>query len=140
LRQRITMRCRTQPLSHEEMNGYINERLRIGGANGTPIFSPEAVEAIYKYSRGIPRVANLLCENSLINSFVDQVKPVPPGLVREAAHEFELDELDPIARPVVRNGEDPSKTVEELLRGLNHLLEEMGRNNSVTSGPHERKP
>jgi hypothetical protein len=140
LRQRITMRCRTQPLSHEEMTGYINERLRIGGANGTPIFSPEAVETIYKYSRGIPRVANLLCENSLINSFVDQVKPVPPSVVHEAAHEFELDELDPMARPVVRNGEDPSKTVEGLLRSLNHLLQEMGRNNSMTSGAHERKP
>jgi hypothetical protein len=140
LRQRITMRCRTQPLSFEEMTGYIKERLRIGGANGTPIFSPEAIEAVYKYSRGIPRVANLLCENSLIGSFVDQVKPVPPKVVHEAAHEFELDELDPMARPVVRSSEDPSKTVEGLLRSLNHLLEEMGRNNSVTSGAHERKP
>jgi general secretion pathway protein A len=140
LRQRITMRCRTQPLSYEEMTGYISERLRIGGANGTPIFSPEAVKAIYKYSRGIPRVANLLCENSLINSFVDQVRPVPPSVVHEAAHDFELDGLDPMARPVASNGEDPSKTVEGLLRSLNHLLEEMGRNNSVTSGAHERKP
>src|SRR5438067_6832084 len=43
LRQRITMRCRTQPLSSEEMTGYINERLRIAGANGTPTFSPDAV-------------------------------------------------------------------------------------------------
>jgi hypothetical protein len=98
------------------------------------------VEAVYKYSRGIPRVANLLCENSLISAFVDQVKPVPPGVVHEAAHEFELDELDPMARPVVRNGEDPSKRVEELLRSLNHLLEEMGQNHSVSSGVHERKP
>jgi len=140
LRQRITMRCRTQPLSREEMTGYINERLRIGGANGTPIFSSEAVEAIFKYSRGIPRVANLLCENSLINSFAGQLKPVPPSMVHEAAHEFELDELDPMARPVARNGEDPSKTVEGLLRSLSHILEEMGRNNSVTTGVHERKP
>src|SRR6266478_2774813 len=61
-------------------------------------------------------------------------------IVHEAAHEFELDELDPMARPVVRSSEDPSKTVEGLLRSLNHLLEEMGRNNSVTSGAHERKP
>src|SRR6266436_5667633 len=118
----------------------LEERLRIGGANGTPIFSQEAIEAVYKYSRGIPRVANLLCENSLIGSFVDQVKPVPPKVVHDAAHEFELDELDPMARPVVRSSEDPSKTVEGLLRSLNHLLEEMGRNNSVTSGAHERKP
>jgi hypothetical protein len=122
------------------MTGYINERLRIAGANGTPIFSAEAVEAIFKYSRGIPRVANLLCENSLINSFVDQVKPVAPGVVHEAAHEFELDELDPMARPVIRNGDDPSNKVEDLLRSLNVLLEEMGRNNSISSAVHERKP
>jgi hypothetical protein len=98
------------------------------------------VEAVYKYSRGIPRVANLLCENSLISAFADQVKPVPASMVHDAAREFELDELDPMARPVVPTSEDPSKTVEGLLRSLNHLLQEMGRNNSVTSGAHERKP
>jgi general secretion pathway protein A len=140
LRQRITMRCRTQPLSLEELAGYIAERLRIGGANGTTIFSQEAIEAIYKYSRGIPRVANLLCEHSLMNSFVEQIRPVPEKVVREAAHEFELDEVDPMARPVLRNGEDPSVAVEGLLRSLNHLLQEMGRNNTVRSEVGERKP
>ena len=140
LRQRITMRCRTQPLSLEELAGYIAERLRIGGANGAPIFAPEAIEAIYKYSRGIPRVANLLCEHSLMNSFVEQIRPVPEKVVCEAAHEFELDEVDPMARPVLRNGEDPSVAVEGLLRSLNHLLQEMGRNNTVGSEVGERKP
>ena len=130
LRQRITMRCRTKPLSYEELTGYIAERLRIGGANGTPIFSPEATQAIYKYSRGIPRVANLLCEHALINAFVDQKRPVPQRAVEEAATEFELDEVDPLARPIVRNGDDPAK-VEGLIRSLNHLLEEMNRTNAV---------
>ena len=138
LRQRITLRCRTQPLSQSEMNGYINERLRIAGANGTPIFSPEAIEAVYKYSRGIPRVANLLCENALINSFVDQVKPVAPAVVHEAAHEFELDELDPMARPIHRGSGESPQSVESLLKSLNHLLEEMGRRNVIEV--HERKP
>jgi general secretion pathway protein A len=138
LRQRITLRCRTQPLSHSEMTGYINERLRIAGANGTPIFSPEAIDAVYKYSRGIPRVANLLCENALINSFVDQVKPVAPAVVHEAAHEFELDELDPMARPITRGGAESSQSVESLLRSVNHLLEEMGRKDVIEV--HERKP
>jgi general secretion pathway protein A len=138
LRQRITMRCRTKPLSHDELSGYIAERLRIGGANGTPIFSAEAIEVIYKYSRGIPRVANLLSEHSLINAFVDQVRPVPPGAVEEAAHEFELDEVDPMARPVARRDDDQAK-VESLLRSLNHLLQEMGRANAVASDARERK-
>lgn len=140
LRQRITMRCHTQPLSHEELSGYIAERLRIGGANGTPVFSPESIELIFKYSRGIPRVANLLCEHSLINSFVEQVRPVPERVVQEAAHEFELDEVDPMARPVARNGEDPSAAVEGLLRSLSHLLQEMSdRTKSVRSEAGGRK-
>ena len=130
LRQRITMRCRTKPLSYEELTGYIAERLRIGGANGTPVFSPEATQAIYKYSRGIPRVANLLCEHALINAFVDQQRPVPARAVEDAATEFELDEVDPMARPILRNGDDPAK-IEGLIRNLNHLLEEMGRTNAV---------
>jgi len=130
LRQRITMRCRTKPLSYDELRGYIAERLRIGGANGTPIFSPEATEAIYKYSRGIPRVANLLCEHSLINAFVDQARPVSPRAVEEAAPEFELDRVDPMARPIGGNGGDGTR-VEGLLKSLNHLLEEMSRTNSV---------
>lgn len=138
LRQRITMRCRTKPLSHEELAGYIAERLRIGGANGTPVFSAEAIEAIYKYSRGIPRVANLLCEHSLINSFVDQVRPVPPKVVEEAAREFELDEVDPMARPA-RARDDDQARIESLLRSLNHLLQEKGRANAVTSDVRERK-
>jgi general secretion pathway protein A len=130
LRQRITMRCRTKPLTYEELTGYVAERLRIAGANGTPIFSPEATQAIYKYSRGIPRVANLLCEHALINAFVDQQRPVPARAVEEAATEFELDEIDPMARPIMGNGNDPAK-VEGLIRSLNHLLEEMNRANTV---------
>ena len=137
LRQRITLRCRTQPLSQTEMTGYINERLRIAGANGTPIFSPEAIEAVYKYSRGIPRVANLLCENALINSFVDQVRPVAPAVVHEAAHEFELDELDPLARPVNRGGGDSPEDVQSLLRSVNHLLQQIGHKDTIQV--HERK-
>ena len=131
LRQRITMRCRTQPLSLQELSGYIAERLRIGGANGTPIFSPEAIEAVYKYSRGIPRVANLLCEHSLIGAFVDQVRPVPAHLVDDAAHEFELDQLDPMAHPVTRSSADQANPVEGFLRSLNRLVQEMNRASSA---------
>src|ERR1700730_3279608 len=64
LRQRITLRCRTHALTLEETEGYVSERLRIAGANGEPIFAPEAVQVIHTYSRGIPRVVNLLCEHA----------------------------------------------------------------------------
>jgi len=94
LRQRITIRCKTGPLAAEEVDGYIAERLRIAGANGQPVFTKEAIKAIFKYSEGIPRITNLLCEHALINSFVDQVKPVPASIVQEVAKEFMLDSPD----------------------------------------------
>ena len=51
LRQRITLRCRTAPLTLEETFGYIAERLRIAGANGEPIFSKEAIQTVHMYSQ-----------------------------------------------------------------------------------------
>ena len=97
LRQRITLRCRTAALTLEETFGYIAERLRIAGANGEPIFSKEAIQAVHMYSQGIPRVVNLLCEHSLINAYVDHLRPVPAHLVEEVAREFQLDEIEPTA-------------------------------------------
>src|SRR6204780_354091 len=83
LRQRITLRSKTLPLSLEETAGYIQERLRIAGATDNNIFSPEAIQTVHLYSRGIPRVVNLLCEHSLINAYVDHLRPVPAHLVEE---------------------------------------------------------
>src|SRR6202162_2644732 len=97
LRQRITLRCHTSPLTLEETFGYIAERLRIAGANGEPIFSKEAIQTVNMYSRGIPRVVNLLCEHGLINAYVDHLRPVPAHLVEEVAREFQLDEIEPTA-------------------------------------------
>ena len=99
LRQRIMLRCRTASLSEEQTQQYISERLRIAGASGEPIFSPKAIETIHVYSLGIPRVINLLCEHSLVNGFVDQERPIQPKTVEEVAHEFQLDEVEPIAPP-----------------------------------------
>ena len=97
LRQRIMLRCRTTPLSEEQTQDYITERLRIAGASGEPIFSAKTIETIHVYSLGIPRVINLLCEHSLVNGFVEQQRPIQPKIVEEVAHEFQLDEVEPVA-------------------------------------------
>jgi general secretion pathway protein A len=97
LRQRIMLRCRTTPLSEDQTREYIAERLRIAGASGDPIFSTKTIEAVHVYSMGIPRVINLLCEHSLVNGFVEQQRPIQPKIVEEVAHEFQLDEVEPVA-------------------------------------------
>jgi type II secretory pathway predicted ATPase ExeA len=89
LRQRVALWCRTHPLTGGETQAYIEERLRIAGA-GETIFLPEAAELVYHYSKGIPRVINLLCEHSLIFSYAEQVKPIPAHIVESVGLELDL--------------------------------------------------
>jgi general secretion pathway protein A len=128
LRQRITLRCRTYPLTLEETSGYIEERLRIAGGDGTIIFAPDTVEALHRYARGIPRVVNLLCEHALISAFVDQKRPVQVATIDEVAREFDLHRIDPIAQPVespAASGENAS--LMEALQNLATLVDRLRR-------------
>ena len=142
LRQRIVFRCKTVPLTKEETHAYIQERLRIGGANGQPIFSREAINAVYKYSQGIPRVINLLCEHSLINCFVEEVRPVPAPVVEEVAKEFQLDEISPIPPAgswAIQEEKQPAERVEGLLRDLFSYLRPVDQPRELVSRIRERK-
>jgi type II secretory pathway predicted ATPase ExeA len=94
LRQRLVLQAKTHALSLEEARSYIAERLRIAGGNGNPIFSPEAVTAIHRYSNGIPRVVNLICEHCLVSAFVDEQKMVSATVVDAIARDFDLREND----------------------------------------------
>ena len=90
LRQRLTLRAKTHAFNLEETKSYIDQRLRIAGSNGDPIFSDEAAAAIFRYSLGIPRVINLLCEHCLVSAFVDQKKMVTTEIVDSVARDFDL--------------------------------------------------
>jgi type II secretory pathway predicted ATPase ExeA len=91
LRQRISVWCRTQPLSWDQTQAYITERLRIAGATH-PVLSPEAIQLVHRYSNGIPRLINLICEHALISAFVEQIKPVPARIVEAVSLELDLDQ------------------------------------------------
>jgi type II secretory pathway predicted ATPase ExeA len=126
LRQRITLRCKTQPLTLEETHQYVSSRLRVAGADGRPVFTPEAIETVYTYSRGIPRVINLLCEHGLIIAFAEEKRPVPAEAIREVAREFQLDIVDPIPPPSA--GEtDESQRLMEAFETLATLMDKLRR-------------
>jgi general secretion pathway protein A len=92
LRQRLTLRAKTHPLTLDETQAYVAQRLRIAGSNGRAIFDPEAVAAIHRYAAGVPRVINLLCEHSLVSSFVDQQSTISPAVVEAVARDFDMNE------------------------------------------------
>ena len=150
LRQRITLRAKTRQLTLEETHGYIVERMRIAGAENPDVFSPEAVEAVHRYARGIPRVTNLLCEHALVSSFVDQKNPVPPEIVEEVARDFDLHIVDPLAQappppPALAppsslgtNGDQPP-LVESLLQALNTLVDRLNQVEARVDSDTEHK-
>jgi general secretion pathway protein A len=99
LRLAIGARCATSPLTTEEVRAYLELRLRAAGWDGNPVFSEEAILSISLFSRGIPRVINLLCERSLVAANRRQIRPVPPGLVEDVAREFQFDRARPLPAP-----------------------------------------
>ena len=127
LRQRITIRTKTRPLTLDETRGYITERLRIAGGDSREIFSADAIIAIHKYAKGIPRVTNLLCEHTLINAYVDQQAEVQPALVEEVAREFELQEAAPSAAAVQESASAEDPLMESLITELIERFRQSGK-------------
>lgn len=136
LRQRIMLRCKTLPLTKEQTREYIQERLKIAGATGAPIFSEQAIDAVHIYSLGIPRVINLLCEHSLVNAFVDQQRPIEPKIIEEVAREFQLDEVEPLPPP---GGSKIDSDVYNSEAFLQNLGEALSRFRLSPSSTRERK-
>jgi general secretion pathway protein A len=111
MRQRVAVRCRTLPLTLEESRAYVGSRLRVAGGteSDAAIFHPEALQALFLYSGGIPRVLNLLCEQALMRASRDRLRPVPGNTVGEVARLFQLDGGRPLGS---RFGADGASVLE----------------------------
>jgi general secretion pathway protein A len=100
LKQRVALRCDVKALPNvEETAQYINSRLKVAGAQRTDIFSPGAVDYIFRCSEGIPRNINNLCDNALLNGFAASEQVISRAAVQEVAETFDV-------LPRVQNIED----------------------------------
>ena len=89
LRQRITVRYHIRPLSQEDVLMYVMHRLRVAGSNGRIVFDAAAIREIYKYSKGIPRLINAVCDNALLAGFVARTTSVDARCARRAIAQLE---------------------------------------------------
>src|SRR5438128_11025249 len=89
LKQRIGLRCHIGPLSPEETKLYIRHRLRIAGASDAGIFTDGAIQKIAEYSRGTPRVINIVCDHCLLSGFADSKRRIDANIVDEAVEYLE---------------------------------------------------
>ena len=89
LRQRITVRYHLAPLSRQEVESYIQHRLQVVGANGRPSFNRWALASIYRYSGGVPRLVNAVCDKALLCGYVEGDDHLTRRHVRRAIRELE---------------------------------------------------
>jgi general secretion pathway protein A len=85
LNQRIAIRHHLLPLPPAKTEEYIRHRLRKAGAQENITFSRSALKSIHQFSRGTPRLINLLCDRALLAGFMEQTHRIDRGIIAQAA-------------------------------------------------------
>lgn len=140
LKQRLALRCELAPFTADETAAYISGRLRIAGGTPRDIFTREAVVAIQRASRGIPRTINVICENALLSGFAAQAKPIPQELIDEVSRDFELGVVNEESPTVARADEavPASPTRQEAETGRESIVAEKPMFSSLQSRGRRR--
>jgi general secretion pathway protein A len=109
--QRIAVDYHLEALSEDEVAGYVRHRIQVAG--GDPdTFTPRACAAIHRYSGGIPRLINLLCDTALVYGYAEQRRRIDARLVTEVAREKQQGGIFPVTVAAELRPED-EETVEE---------------------------
>ena len=90
LDQRVSIRYELKPLTREETSAYIAHRLTIAGGGAAVSFAPKAIDLVHKYTRGIPRLINLVCDRALVGGYSARSKRITPEMMKAAAAGLDL--------------------------------------------------
>ena len=89
LRQRITINYHIEPLTENETKEYIKHRLNIAGSEKN-IFSASAIREIFSFSRGFPRLINIICDLALLTGYVKEQKTINELIIKECAKDLQI--------------------------------------------------
>jgi general secretion pathway protein A len=92
LTQRVRLRFHLTALSDVETSAYIDHRLEVAGSHGRQIFAAEAYPIIYRYTGGVPRLINTLCDTAMLAAFTASRDTVSAADVEVAVHELQWSE------------------------------------------------
>jgi general secretion pathway protein A len=90
LKQRVALQCRLAPLEVGEVGPYIDFRLRTVGYEDKDLFHPDAIQQIAFYSKGIPRLMNIICDNALLCAYARSKKIVSADMIKEVARDLRV--------------------------------------------------
>lgn len=100
LAQRITVRYRLWPLDAEDTAGYVAHRLQVASGYRTVDFTPGALRRVHAFSKGVPRLINVVCDRALLIGFTEEVREIQAGHVRRAIREISRED-QPLYRRVM---------------------------------------
>lgn len=103
LRQRMGINCHIQPLSRQEVEEYIFYRLEVAGNRDAVSLTPEALDVIYKFSRGIPRLVNIICDFLMLAGFAEETTSLGADMVLDVIGDLDFE--NQFWRSTVEKGE-----------------------------------
>jgi len=119
LNQRIGFRCCLMPINYHETKSYIEKRLTVAGAT-YPVFTSRAIKKIFLYSKGIPRVINLICDNALFFGFGHQKRHIGCTIIQQVVQELHIDGIEQVEQPPSHDGLRRTKRL-ALITGITSL-------------------
>ncbi len=125
LRQRLTLSVELKSLTIKETDNYIRHRLKIAGTEA-PLFVAGAVQAIYRYSQGIPFHINAICDRVLENGSIQGMRTIDSKLVEEAVQGMDLPE-------VLLHEDQPDYSVEHKAESFNDTFKSESLQPSISS-------
>ncbi len=93
LRQRITIKYHIDPLTLSETETYIRHRLKTAGAKA-PVFSSGAIQEVFSFSNGYPRLINIICDHALLSGYVREIIIINADIIRECKEELQISSLN----------------------------------------------
>jgi general secretion pathway protein A len=136
--QRVSTHYHINGLNKDEVNSYIRYRLTIGEAKNLDIFKEDAIELIYQYSLGIPRIINVICDTALVYGYADGIKIIDKNLIETVIKERE--ESGIFSKLDLNFNDSSAKTLseEKTLKSSDNPLQFMGKRIDILDAKIER--
>lgn len=91
LRQRISINCHLTPMSRAETEQYILHRLEVAGNRDAAGYTAEAFDLVYTFSRGVPRLVNIICDFLMLSAFAEETRTIDGAMVRDIAGDLDFE-------------------------------------------------
>jgi len=139
LRQRISIYCHIHPLTRHEVEEYILHRLEVAGNREAVRFSGESVDIIFTYSRGIPRLINIICDFLMLSAFAEETTDIDKELVQDIIGDLDFEnqywtnglpessadsEIQPLKAEIIESESELAPLLREITKRLDGIEKE----------------